>query len=91
MHLPQVPCVPEDSGVTVTRIGFVPHTLTEDPDKPGIVFRARCLEDGCGESSEPSDGDREPVELWALAHTGRTAHQSFEEVMTRRWRVQPSA
>lgn len=76
--------------MSVTRIGFVPHTLTEDPSRPGIVFASRCLEDGCGESSETSDGDRDLVELWALAHTGRTGHQSFEEVMTRRWRVRPS-
>lgn len=70
------------------RYAFVPHILTADPDAGPTVFTAQCT--ACPEAADPSEDDREPVELWALAHTGRTGHQSFTETITRPWRARPT-
>jgi hypothetical protein len=64
---------------------FVPHRLTADPQNDAVIFVAECTT--CEEQSPPAAADREPVELWALAHTGRTGHTGYREIITRFWRA----
>lgn len=70
------------------RYRFVPHTLTADPEAEPEIFEAECTT--CDAKSEASGGNRDPVELWALAHTGRTGHTGYREIVTRFWRASRS-
>ncbi|MGP3926286.1 DUF7848 domain-containing protein [Streptomyces sp. 8N616] len=70
------------------RYAFVPHTLTADPNAEDAIFEAECTT--CSDRSQPSGEDREPVELWALSHTGRTGHTGYREIITRFWRALPT-
>ncbi|WP_461006207.1 DUF7848 domain-containing protein [Streptomyces capparidis] len=55
-------------------------------DAPGVIHSAVCLL--CGEESLPVEDEAFPVEVWALAHTGRYPDHRHFKVMTETfWRV----
>ncbi|WP_436748145.1 DUF7848 domain-containing protein [Streptomyces sp. URMC 129] len=65
--------------------------LTEEiaDGAPRPVFHVECLE--CGARFEAVDNEPEPVEFWALKHTGvNPAHRQFKAVTEWRWRVIPA-
>ncbi|TDC75554.1 hypothetical protein [Streptomyces hainanensis] len=66
-------------------------TLTEETGEgaPRAVFRVACVD--CGAASEAVDNQPEPVEMWALRHTGlNTTHRRFRLATEWFWRVVPA-
>ncbi|MEU9332312.1 hypothetical protein AB0D49_03985 [Streptomyces sp. NPDC048290] len=56
-----------------------------EPGAPPVTHTMRCS--ACGEESAP-DGEWEPPQRWALAHSGRNPdHLGYEEIITRPWRT----
>ncbi|TDC80425.1 hypothetical protein [Streptomyces hainanensis] len=66
-------------------------TLTEEAAEgaPRAIFHVACLT--CGAESEAVDNQPDPVETWALRHTGlNTSHRQFKLTTEWFWRVVPS-
>ncbi|AVZ73986.1 hypothetical protein SLUN_19260 [Streptomyces lunaelactis] len=66
-------------------------TLTAETAEgaPQAIFSAVCLT--CGAEAQPVDGERLPVEVWALKHTGlHPTHRQFKAVTECFWRVDPA-
>lgn len=56
---------------------------------PQAIYSAACMT--CGEQAPPQDDSREPVEIWALKHTGRNpAHRQYKAMVEAFWRVTPA-
>ncbi|MFI1398493.1 hypothetical protein [Streptomyces sp. NPDC020681] len=66
-------------------------TLTAESGEgaPQATFSAICLK--CGAEAEPADGERLPVEVWTLKHTGlHPTHRQFKAATEYFWRVDPA-
>ncbi|GHH82254.1 DUF7848 domain-containing protein [Streptomyces capitiformicae] len=66
-------------------------TLTPETDEgtPQGIYSAVCLT--CGSESPASDGERLPVEVWVLKHTGlNPRHRQFKAGAETFWRVTPA-
>ncbi|GAB2876525.1 DUF7848 domain-containing protein [Streptomyces mayteni] len=66
-------------------------TLTEETAEgaPRAIFRVGCIT--CGAESEAVDNEPNPVETWALRHTGlNPTHRQFKLTTEWFWRVCPA-
>ncbi|MFE7029429.1 hypothetical protein ACFU9Y_03900 [Streptomyces sp. NPDC057621] len=64
-------------------------TDTVDGQPKPTLYEAWCLT--CKESSDVTEGERLPAEIWALKHTGlRPQHRTFAAIITTTWRVSPA-
>ncbi|MFB7086774.1 hypothetical protein [Streptomyces sp. NPDC056296] len=53
------------------------------------IYSAVCMD--CGTEAPASDSDREPVEAWALKHTGlNPSHRQYKAMVETYWRVTPA-
>ncbi|MER6625415.1 hypothetical protein [Streptomyces sp. NPDC000931] len=56
---------------------------------PQAVYSALCM--ACGTEVPASDDSPEPVEAWALKHTGlNPAHRQYKAMVETYWRVTPA-
>ncbi|MFD4262186.1 hypothetical protein ACFWR9_32305 [Streptomyces sp. NPDC058534] len=56
---------------------------------PHAICSAVCMD--CGQEAPASDNDREPVEVWALKHTGlNPSHRQYKAMVETYWRVTPA-
>ncbi|UCM89271.1 DUF7848 domain-containing protein [Streptomyces marincola] len=66
-------------------------TLAEETAEgsPRAIFRVECVT--CGAESEMVDNEPQPVEMWALQHTGRNiTHRQFRLTTQWFWHVFPA-
>ncbi|MFC8388307.1 hypothetical protein [Streptomyces sp. NPDC057238] len=55
---------------------------------PQAIYSALCM--ACGAEAPASDDSPEPVEVWALKHTGlNPAHRQYKAMVETYWRVTP--
>ncbi|WP_149547718.1 hypothetical protein [Streptomyces marokkonensis] len=56
---------------------------------PRAIYSALCM--ACGAEAPASDDSPEPVEIWALKHTGlNPAHRQYKAMVETYWRVAPA-
>lgn len=56
---------------------------------PQAIYSAVCLD--CGAEAPASDNAPEPVEIWALKHTGlHPAHRQYKATVETYWRTMPA-
>ncbi len=56
---------------------------------PQAIYSALCM--ACGAEAPASDNSPEPVEMWALKHTGlNPSHRQFKAMVETYWRVTPA-
>jgi hypothetical protein len=56
---------------------------------PQAIYSAVCM--ACGAEAPASDNDRDPVEIWALKHTGlNPTHRQYKAMVETYWRVTPA-
>jgi hypothetical protein len=66
---------------------LAPETAEGAPREP--LYEAQCT--SCKDTSECTEGQRLPVEVWALKHTGaHPTHRTFRAIITSFWQVSPT-
>ncbi|WP_171114654.1 MULTISPECIES: hypothetical protein [unclassified Streptomyces] len=58
-------------------------------EAPHAIYSAVCI--ACGAEAPAQDNDPEPVEIWALKHSGlNPSHRQYKAMVETYWRVTPA-